>query len=235
MRDTLIAAGLLAALSAAPALAQTAAPGRTPMTVPPEQVASAQTGAQQAPAQTGGQQAPAQTGMEQAPAQTGTPAPMTPAPAAPAAPAGPPQVTAGAAIVDAAGAPVGTVAQVSGATVVVDTGTNKVGVPAGNFSQGPNGLILGNTKAELDAAASQAAAQSQAQLDTLLAAGSPVHGVNGQVLGTVKTADPQFVTVTSAKGGDVRLPRTGFSAGANGLTVGVAQADFDKAVAASRR
>ncbi len=190
MRDTILAAGLLAALSAAPALAQTAP-------------------------------APA----AQAPAGTA---------AAPQA-AAPVQVTAGASIVDATGASVGTVAQVNGATVVVDTGTNKVGVPAGNFSQGPNGLILGNTKAELDAAASQAAAQAQSQLQTLLVAGTDVHGVNGAVLGKVKAADDQLVTVTSAKGGDVRLPKSGFAATPAGLTIGIAQADFDKAVAASRR
>lgn len=205
MRDTILAAGLLAAMTAAPALAQTTAPA------------------------TPNQTAPGQTAPNQAPTQS-PPGAATTAPAA----AAPARVTAGAQVVDATGAAVGTVAQVNGTTAIVDTGTNKVGVPVGNFAAGPNGLVLGNTKADLDAAASQAAAQAQTQLKTMLVAGTDVHGVNGAVLGKVKTADDQFVTVTSSKGGDVRLPITGFAATPTGLTVGISQADFDKAVSASR-
>jgi hypothetical protein len=172
-------------------------------------------------------------------AQTTTPAPAG-APAAPAAqtttaaPAAA-NVQAGATVVDATGAAVGTVAQVSGGTAVVDTGTNKVGVPVGNFAAGPNGLVLGNTKAELDAAASQAAAQSAAQLKTLMVAGTEVHGLNGKVLGTVKAAAADYVTVTSAKGGDVRLPASGFAAGPNGLTLGLSAEQFDAAVASVKK
>lgn len=166
-------------------------------------------------------------------AQAGTP-PTSSAPQSATTPAAPAaaQVTAGAAIVDATGASVGTVAQVNGTTAVVDTGSNKVGVPIGNFAAGPNGLVLGNTKAELDAAATQAASASAAQLKTLLVAGTDVHGVNGQVLGKVKTADGDLVTVTSTKGADVRLPASGFAAGPNGLVVGLSAAQFDAAVSA---
>jgi hypothetical protein len=178
-------------------------------------------------------------------AQT-SPAPATPpaapatgaqqaAPATPAAPAAPAKVSVGAAVVDASGASVGTIAQVNGTTAIVDTGTNKVGVPVGNFAAGPNGLVLGNTKADLDAAAAQAAAQTQAQTRALLVAGTAVHGSAGNVLGKVKSADDQFVTVTSSKGGDVRLPVSGFAATPAGLAVGISQTDFDTAVAAARR
>lgn len=205
-------AGLVAVLGIGTASAQTAAPSPT---TPAPAATSAST------ASSTGQ--PAQT--------AGTPG----GGAAPAAAVAPARVTAGASIVDASGAPVGTVAQVSGTVALVDTGTNKVGVPTGNFSQGANGLILGNTKAELDAAATQAAAQSEAQLKTMLVAGTDVHGVNGQVIGKVKQVASEFITVTSSKGGDVRLPRSGFGVTPAGLTVGIAQADFDKAVAGSRK
>lgn len=137
-------------------------------------------------------QTPPAAGVPTPQTQTGAQVPGT-------APVIPARVAAGAAVVDASGLPVGTVAQVSGNTAVVDTGANKVGVPIGNFSKGPGGLILGNTKAELDAAASQAAARSRAQLQTLLVSGTDVHGVNGQVLGTIKALSADFVTVTSAK------------------------------------
>ncbi|SEM79468.1 hypothetical protein SAMN05192583_1265 [Sphingomonas gellani] len=197
MRNSILAAGMLAALTAVPALAQTSpAPAAAP-----------------------------------AAGQTTTPTPAAQA----GVPAAPAQVNQGAAVFDLTGASIGTVVQINGTTAVVDTGTNKVGVPVGNFAAGPNGLVLSNTKADLDAAAGQAAAQSQAQLKTMLVAGTAVHGVNGQVLGKVKSADAELVTVTSAKGGDVRLPASGFAVTPAGLTVGIAQADFDKAVAASRK
>lgn len=195
MRNHILAAGIVAAISAAPAVAQTTAPAA-------------------------GQTAP-----------TGTTAPAAQA----GVPAAPAKVTQGAQVFDLTGAPVGTVAQVSGTTAVIDTGANKVGVPVGNFAAGPNGLVLPNTKADLDTAATQAAAQTQAQLKSLLVAGTDVHGVNGSVLGKVKSTEGEFVTVTSSKGGDVRLPASGFAATPAGLTVGIAQADFDKAVAASRK
>jgi hypothetical protein len=176
-------------------------------------------------------------GASPAIAQT-APAPAPAAPAAgaapaTAAPAATAQITAGTAIVDGTGAPVGTVDQVAGDVVTVDTGTNKVGVPRGNFAAGPNGLILGNTKAQLDAAAGQAAAQAKAQVKTLLVAGAAVHGTGGMTLGTVKASDDEFVTVTS-KQGDVRMPVSGFAAGPNGLVVGMTSAEFDAAVTAAK-
>lgn len=156
-----------------------------------------------------------------------------PASSAPVTTAGAPQIAVGAAIVDGTGASVGTVDQVAGDVVTVNTGTNKVGVPKGNFAAGPNGLVLGNTKAQLDAAASQAAAQSQAQVKAALVPGAAVHGTGGMTLGTVKAADDQFVTLASAKG-EVRLPVTGFAAGPNGLVVGMTAAQFDAAVSAAK-
>jgi hypothetical protein len=167
----------------------------------------------------------AQTAPSAAPAAQGTAA----APAASAAA----KVTAGATIFDASGAQVGTVDQVAGDVVTVNTGTNKVGVPLGNFAAGPNGLVLGNTKAQLDAAAAQAAAQSQAQLRTALVPGAAVRGTGGIELGKVKAADDQFVTITSAKG-DVRLPIAGVAAGPNGLVAGMTAAEFQAAVTAAK-
>ena len=159
-----------------------------------------------------------------------TPAPSaTPAPAATAAP----QVRVGAAIVDSSGAEVGTVDQVAGDVVTVNTGTNKVGVPLGNFAAGPNGLVLGNTKAQLDAAAAQVAAQTQAQVKTRLVPGAEVRGTGGIVLGTVKSADGESATITS-KQGDVRLPLTGLAVGPNGLVAGLTAAQFEAAVAAAK-
>jgi len=144
-----------------------------------------------------------------------------------------PSVTVGATVNDTSGAQVGTVDQVNGDVVIVNTGTNKVGVPLRSFANGPTGLLLGLTKAELDAAAQQSAAQSKAQLQSLLVAGTPVHGTGGTVLGTVKAADDQNVTVTTDKG-EVRLPTSGFAARPEGLVVGITAAQLEAAVSATK-
>ena len=159
-----------------------------------------------------------------------TPAARTAAPSATGV-AG--QVKAGATVYDSAGGQVGTIDQVAGDVVTVNTGANKVGVPLGNFAAGPNGPILGNTKAQLDAAAAQGAAQAQAQVRALLVPGASVRGTGGLEMGKVKTADEQYVTVTSDKG-DVRLPVTGFAAGPNGLVAGMTAAEFEAAVTAAK-
>ena len=136
-------------------------------------------------------------------------------------------------MVDATGAEVGTIDQITGDVVTVNTGTNKVGVPRGNFSVGATGVVLGNTKAQLDAAATQAAAQTQAQVKAALVAGAAVHGTGGMALGKVKASDDQTVTVTTDKG-DVRLPLAGFAVGPSGLVVGMTAAQFDAAVSAAK-
>jgi len=161
------------------------------------------------------------------PAIAQTTAPATPATAAA-------QVKAGATVFEPSGAQVGTVDQVNGNVVIVNTGTNKVGVPLGNFAAGPNGPLLGNSKAQLDAAAEQSKAQAKAQLQALLVAGTPVHGTSGAVLGTVKAANDQLVTVATDKG-EVRLPAGGFAAGPNGLVLGLDAAQFEAAVKAAKQ
>jgi len=148
----------------------------------------------------------------------------------PAAPSVASQLKAGATISDATGAEVGTVDQVNGNVVIVNTGTNRVGVPLGNFAAGPNGPVLGNTKAQLDAAAAQSAAEMKAKLQSLLVVGTPVHGTGGVVLGTVKTVTTDLVTVTTDGGASARLPISGFAAGPDGLVFGITAAQFQAAV-----
>lgn len=146
------------------------------------------------------------------------------------------QVTAGATVYDTAGAVVGQITQVVNGAAAVNTGSVQVGVPVGNFAAGPNGPVLGMTKAQLEAAAQQGAAQGAEATRAALVPGAEVRGVGGTtVIGTVKAVDGDNVTITSAKGGDVRLPVSGFAKGPNGLIVGLSAADFDKAVAAARR
>lgn len=151
--------------------------------------------------------------------------------AAPAAPAATAKPTAGAKIYDTAGLEVGTVQSVTADAAVVSTGTNTVALPLTSIGTGPKGLAIAMSKADLDAAASKAKADAAGALTAKLVAGTTVKSVdNTTVVGTIKAADPQYVTLTTAKG-DVKLPATGFAAGPDGgIIIGMTAAQFDTAV-----
>jgi len=138
---------------------------------------------------------------------------------------------AGAAVSDTTGAAVGTIESVNGDLAVVSTGTNKVSVPVSSFGQGDKGPILAMTRAQLDAAASGAAASEQAALDAQLAPGSTVYDTNGAVVGKVDSKDAQFATI-AIDNQKVKLPLNAFAKGDTGAKVGMT-ADQIKSAAAS--
>ncbi|WBH15913.1 hypothetical protein [Sphingomonas radiodurans] len=154
----------------------------------------------------------------------GAPALATTAPATGAAP------TVGATIFDAQGGTVGTIASSDGTNAVVDTGTAKAAVPLTSFGTGPKGPTLGMTKAELDAAASQGAAQAAAEFKSKLTTGATVYGTGGASLGTIKSMDAEFVTLTTSKG-DAKLPLASFGPGPQGVTIGMTAAQLEAAMA----
>jgi hypothetical protein len=160
-----------------------------------------------------------------APAGTAQPGAAQPATSGSATP------TVGAQIHDAAGLPVGTVDSITAQAVVVNTGTNKVGLPANAIgSDGKGGFVSSLTKVQLDAAYQQQAAQAGAQLKTKLVAGAAVSSADGTALGTIKSVDEQYVTLTTAKG-DVQLPATVFALDASGnVAAQMTAAQFQAAV-----
>jgi hypothetical protein len=62
-------------------------------------------------------------------------------------------VKAGAAVYDSAGATVGTIKSVSAKGAVLDTGKVKVTIPLTSLAKGEKGLLIGMSKAEIEAAA----------------------------------------------------------------------------------
>lgn len=156
------------------------------------------------------------------------------APAATAAPTAAPggTVTAGSTVTDTQGGQVGTIDSVTNGVAVVNTGTNKVGVPIASFAVTEKGPVLGMTKVQLDAAASEAASAAAAALKAQLTPGATVYGSAGASVGTIKEADDQYVTITMPKG-PVKLPVAAFSKGASGPQIAMTAADLDKAVAAA--
>ena len=68
-------------------------------------------------------------------------------------------IVAGSALSDSKGDPIGTIESVDAEGAVVASGATRVRVPLEAFGKNKNGLLLGITKAEFDAAAAQATAQ----------------------------------------------------------------------------
>lgn len=161
----------------------------------------------------------------QAPAASGTPT-ATPATGAPAA-GTTAEVAVGAKVVDTAGADVGTIESVAGPNVVLSTGTAKVQVPASSFAKGPNALVFGMTKADVEAKVAQA---SSAPVD--ITVGAVVSGPGGAKVGTVKEVADDGVVVASDTA-QAKLPKTSFAKGTDGLVIGMTPAQFDAAAKAA--
>ena len=149
-----------------------------------------------------------------------------PAPATATAPAATANVTAGATVVDTTGAPVGTIESVNGGNAVLSTGTVKAAVPVASFAKGPNGLVVGITKADLEAKV-QAATKP-----TEIAAGMTVSGPGGAAVGKIDAVNGDLITVATATS-KAQLPRTAFAQGPNGLVIGMSAAELDAAAKAT--
>lgn len=140
--------------------------------------------------------------------------------------------TVGTTIYDSAGVALGTVASITPQAVVLNTGTAQVPVPPTSIGKTDKGFAMAMTKSQLDAAVAASQAQAQAAVKAKLVPGTAVTGLNGATLGTIKSADAQFVTLTTAKG-DVKLPINGFSADASGKIIAGVTADQLAAATAS--
>lgn len=141
-------------------------------------------------------------------------------------------ITVGATVKDTSGGVVGTVANVSGGNVVVDTGSNKVTIPEASFGTTPEGPLLAMTKAELDAAAEQAMAAQRQKMAAAIQPGATVRGTEGGIIGTITKLDGEFVMV-KGEAGEARIPAAGLALKADGLHFGMSAAQFAEAVKAS--
>jgi hypothetical protein len=142
---------------------------------------------------------------------------LAPASAQSPAPPTPPQITAGATVSGPQGAPVGTIASVGAGFAIVKTDKHEVRLPDSAFAKGPNGLVIGLSRDALNASVEQALAN----LNQLLTPGAAVYGAQGASLGTVETVEAELVTLKLASGKLVRLPKSGFAPGPQGLVVGL--------------
>jgi hypothetical protein len=97
------------------------------------------------------------TGTPVGPSATATTQSTTTTDASAPAPATAADVKKGVAVYDAKGGKIGTVDSASGGNAVVNTGVARASIPISSFAKNDKGLVLGTTKAEIDAQAKSAA------------------------------------------------------------------------------
>ncbi|MCL6249560.1 hypothetical protein M3P36_00660 [Altererythrobacter sp. KTW20L] len=132
------------------------------------------------------------------------------------------------------GNPVGTVMSNDGSTVMVDTGTHQVPLPADVFATTDTGPTLNTTKAELDSLYAAQLAEAAAARDAALVAGAAVVTADAQALGSVDTIDGDNIVIRE---GDfvVTLPRDLLALNGNGQLMALANhADIMAALEAAQ-
>ena len=145
---------------------------------------------------------------------------------APAAAASAVNVAVGATVSDTSGQPVGTIESVTGGNAVLSTGAAKASIPVSSFAKGTGGLVIGITKADLEAQVAQASKPQQ------IAAGMAVSGPQGAPVGKVEAVTGDMVTVATANS-KAQLPKTAFAQGPNGLVIGLTAEQLDAAAKAA--
>ena len=125
-------------------------------------------------------------------------------------------------VVDTAGNPVGVITSMKDANVVLKTDKHEVQLPAASFTPSNGKLLFGMTEAQVDAAAEQAVADSQAAIKP----GAEVYGMGGALAGTIDSMDDQYVTIKLTTGELVRVPKSGVAAAKGKVVVGATAAQL---------
>ncbi|WP_188771231.1 hypothetical protein [Novosphingobium endophyticum] len=142
--------------------------------------------------------------------------------------------TVGAKVFGPEGNEVGTVESVQGDVITVSTGTARAGLPKSAFAVREKGLTIGMTKAQLEAAISGAAAQTDAAKDATLVVGAAIKSSDGVALGTVSKVEGDDVTVTLSDGSNAVLKKSYIGLTADqSLALGMTAADFAQATQAA--
>jgi len=139
-------------------------------------------------------------------------------------------VTVGAKVFGPDGAEVGTIEQVQGGNVVVNTGSLTAALPAEVFGEGDNGPTIGWNKAQLEAAVNEANQAAEAQLATAFVPDADLYSSDGQLLGKVKSISGDSFVVALASG-EFTLPKEQVTMQNDKLTFLAKAADVAAAVA----
>ncbi len=142
-------------------------------------------------------------------------------------------VTQGATVYGPDGGVVGTVEQVDGTNVVVNTGTLTATLPANVFGEGESGPTIGWNKADLEAAITAEQQKAAEAVATALVPGAQLYSVDGLVVGTVsEVQDGGMVVVEHTSAGPIQLPKDQMTVQQDKLTFLATAADLEAAVSA---
>lgn len=120
-------------------------------------------------------------------------------------------------VVDASGAPVGTVTTVQGDNIQIKTDKHEALLPKASFTLDGSKLLFGLTQAQLDSKIEESAAASQ----KAIVAGATVSGTSGPAVGKIEAVDNGQVTIALTSGKRLQVPITGLRGNADGtVTIG---------------
>jgi len=120
-------------------------------------------------------------------------------------------------VVDASGAPVGTVTAVQGDNIQIKTDKHEALLPKTSFTVDGSKLLFGLTQAQLDSKIEESAAASQ----KAIVAGATVNGTSGTAVGKIEAVDNGQVTIALTAGKRLQVPVTGLRGNADGtVTIG---------------
>lgn len=142
-------------------------------------------------------------------------------------------VAVGAKIYGSDGAEVGTIESVDGNAVVVNTGNLTAALPADSFGKSDKGPTLGWTKAELEAAVTEANQKAAEALEASLVAGAEVYSSDAALLGKVQSVDGDNVVVDLSSG-PAALPKAQMAMQGDKLTFLATAADVQAAANAAQ-
>jgi hypothetical protein len=129
--------------------------------------------------------------------------------------------------------PAGTIREVSGSAVVVDTGSHIVTLGAESFVPAKIGPTIGYTKAQLDASVVQILADQKARLDAAIMMGAELRSSDGQMVGTIRRINPDGSVMIGDGKRAYRLERSQLSTDAAGLVLRFSNSQLEAALKAN--
>jgi hypothetical protein len=144
-------------------------------------------------------------------------------------------VVAGATVYGPQGDEVGKIDKVVAGNAVLNTGNHAVTIPVASFAKNSKGLLIGATKAQIDAAGEAAEQQAAQRLAAALVPGAAVHTTDNVAVGTIKSVEADGSVVVDRPGGNpFALKKDAFAIDANGaVMVGYSDATLKSILAAS--
>jgi preprotein translocase subunit YajC len=139
-------------------------------------------------------------------------------------------ISVGANVIDASGAPVGTVTAIKGDNIVVKTDKHEAALPKSGFAVSDGKVYFGMSQAQLNEAIEKSHAAAQASV----AAGATVKGAAGTEIGKIESVTDTDVVIALPSGKKIQIGKSGVRGNADGtVTTGLTAEQVDAAVQGS--